>query len=222
MNSRVDAIVEKFLATTDGGVSVLLFGSALEEGWTGESDIDLFLIADNLETDVSHVVLDDVVLEIQKDNFTQLLQDLEAEKGNIRNRNLATMLATAKILKSDNASKLQVLKQEAQAVLNSPAKYTNEDEKAWRESIDDYLFKCQRDLQRDDAVAFQLDSTYVVQNLLDLFLAKHNSYLPQPKHLKARLLSLDPAFTGLFEKFCKAVSLSDKLECLSGLYAIVK
>lgn len=142
VNSRVDAIVEKFLTTVDGSASVLLFGSALEEGWTDESDIDLFLIADTLKTDVSHVVLDNVVLEIQKDNFSQLMQDLEAENENIQNRNLATMLATAKILKSD------------------------EDEKAWRESIDDYLAKCQRDLQRDDAVAFQLDSTYAVQNLL--------------------------------------------------------
>ncbi len=142
VNSRVDAIVEKFLTTVDGSASVLLFGSALEEGWTDESDIDLFLIADTLKTDVSHVVLDNVVLEIQKDNFSQLMQDLEAENENIQNRNLATMLATAKILKSD------------------------EDEKAWRESIDDYLAKCQRDLQRDDVVAFQLDSTYAVQNLL--------------------------------------------------------
>ncbi len=200
----------------------MLFGSALEEGWTDESDIDLFLIANNLETDVSHMILDDIVLEIQKDNFSQPMQDLEAEKGNIRNRNLATMLATAKILKSDNDNKVQVLKQMAQTVLDSPAKYTDDDEKAWRGSIDDYLSKCQRDLQRDDAVAFQLDSIYVVQNLLDLFLAKHNSYLPQPKHLKARLLNLDPAFAELFEKFCKAVSLSDKLEYLSGLYAIVK
>lgn len=222
MNSRVDAIVEKFLATVDSGVSVLLFGSALEEGWTDESDIDLFLIADNLKTSVSHIVLDGVVLEIQKDNFSQLIQDLELERGNVRNRNLATMLATAKILKSDNDDKLQVLKQTAQTVLDSPAKYTSEEEKAWRESIDDYLSKCQRDLQRDDTVAFRLDSTYVVQNLLDLFLAKHSSYLPQPKHLKTRLSDLDSDFAELFEKFCKAASLPDKLKYLSELCTVTK
>lgn len=69
-------------------------------------------------------------MEIQKDNFTQLMKDLESERGNVRNRNLATMVAAAKILKSNNDEQIQSLKQKAKEILGLPTKYDKEDEKA--------------------------------------------------------------------------------------------
>lgn len=217
---QVQNIIEKYLATVDNA-SVLLFGSALDDDWTDKSDIDLFLISNDQKTDVSYEVVEGARLEIQRDNFDQLMEDLEAERGNIRNRNLATMIAGAEVLRSDNDKQIEALKQKAREILGSPTKYDEEDEKAWRESIVDYLSKCEKDLERDDAVAFQIDSTYVVQNLLDLFLAKHNSYLPQPKYLAERLRNLDSRFADTFGEFARANTLPDRLDCLSGLYDIV-
>lgn len=218
---QVQKIIEKYLKTTNN-VSVLLFGSALSDGWTDKSDIDLFLISDDQKTEISYEIIDGVTLEIQRDNFNQLIKDLESERGNIRNRNLATMLATAQVLKSNSDKQIRTLKQKATEILDSSTKYSEEDEKAWHESIVDYLSKCEKDLGRNDATAFQLDSTYVAQNLLDLFLAKHNSYLPQPKYLSERLIRLNPNFAKAFEKFAKADTLPDKLNFLFELYSIVK
>lgn len=216
---QIKNIIKKYLATIeDDDTSVLIFGSALNSDWTDVSDIDIFLISDNQKTSVSHKYIDGITLEIQKDNFSQLMQDLESERGNLKNRNLATMIATAKVLKSSNNEQMQTLQQKAEEILDSPTKYSKEDETAWRESIEDYLSKCEKDLKRNDAVAFQLDSTYVMQNLLDLFFAKHNSYLPQPKQLKKHLKDLDSDFAKLFEEFSRANTLLDRLKFLSELY----
>lgn len=239
MNTLVKNCVERYLANfgIDRGVSVLLFGSALDENWTAESDIDLFLIADNLETGVEHQQTNGVTLEIQKDNYEQLLRDLESERGSVRHRNLATMLATAQIVKmgssdtrsgsngaqqaSDDAqpgpNNLARLQQKAQEVLASDTRYSDEDEKAWRESIVDYLGKCERDLLRQDPTAFQIDSIYVIQNLLDLYLATHNSYWPQPKALAGRLAQIDPTFADVFAQMASASTLAQKLNLLQTL-----
>ena len=239
MNTLVKKCVERYLANfgKDQGASVLLFGSALDENWTAESDIDLFLIAGNLETGVERQQIDGVTLEIQKDNYRQLLHDLESERGGVRHRNLATMLATAQIVKmgssdmqSGSSSAQQAsgdaqsgpnalarLQQKAQEVLVSDTRYNDEDKKAWHESIVDYLDKCERDLSRQDPTAFQIDSLYVIQNLLDLYLATHNSYWPQPKALAERLTQIDPAFADVFAQMASAPTLEQKLDLLQAL-----
>ena len=56
-----------------------------------------------------------------------------------------------------------------------------------------------------------------MQNLLDLFLAQHNSFLPQPKHLVAKLQELDPDFAKKIKKMAQAGALADKLELLEQL-----
>lgn len=56
-----------------------------------------------------------------------------------------------------------------------------------------------------------------MQNLLDLFLAQHNSFLPQPKHLAAKLQELDPDFAENFAKMAQTEALADKLELLEQL-----
>lgn len=222
MNTLVERCAAQYLTefSEHDGASLLLFGSALDEGWNSESDIDLFLIADGQTTDVEHRQLGDVTLEIQKDNYQQLLKDLELERGKVRHRNLATMLATAKILRSGQDD-LAALQQKAQEVLTSSTEYSAADEKAWRESIDDYLGKCERDLARHDLVAFQIDVIYVIQNLLDLYLATHNSYWPQPKALSARLEQIDPTFAQEFAKMAGAQDAGQKLGHLQMLAAKV-
>lgn len=217
MNAKINAALTAYWQTLAlPQASLLVFGSALDEGWTPESDVDLFLIDDWLKTDVERREILGVELEIQKDNLAQLVRDLEDERGNLQNRNLATMLASARILRPGEHD-LAALQAQAREVLASDTKYSEADVRAWQESIADYLGKCRRDLRRGDATAFQLDSSYVVQNLLDLFLAQHNGFLPQPKHLAAKLQELDPDFAENFAKMAQAGALADKLELLEQL-----
>ena len=98
MNEKINAALAAYQQTlTLPQASLLVFGSALDEEWTPESDVDLFLIDDSLKTDVERREVLGVELEVQKDNLAQLVRDLEDERGNLRNRNLATMLASARI-----------------------------------------------------------------------------------------------------------------------------
>ena len=147
MNAKINAALAAYqqtLALPQAGL--LVFGSALDEGWTPESDVDLFLIDDSLKTDVERRKVLGVELEIQKDNLAQLVRDLEDERGNLRNRNLATMLASARILRLGEHN-LAALQAQAREVLASDTKYSEADVRAWQDSIADYLGKCRRDLR---------------------------------------------------------------------------
>ena len=128
MNNTVSKVVKKYLENlkNDKDLSVLIFGSALDSDWTSNSDIDLFLISDDLNTSVETREIDGVILEIQKDNFQQLLSDMESERGNIRNRNLSTMIDSAHIVKvgKDDIDKLKAV---AREILDSKTKYSPED-----------------------------------------------------------------------------------------------
>lgn len=195
---------------------MLWFGSSHEEDWTPESDIDLFVVGAELKAEVWHHEIDGVTLEIQVDQPERLLADLEAERGNLQHRNLATMIATAEVVQA-GAVDVATLQETARAVLASPPNFTEEDLRAWRESVADYLGKCRRDLARQDAVAFQIDAWYVIENLLNWFLATRGSYWPQPKHMAARLQGLDAEFAADFTAMAEAQDPQAKLEKLEVL-----
>lgn len=223
MNNTVSKVVKKYLENlkNDKDLSVLIFGSALDSDWTSNSDIDLFLISDDLNTSVETREIDGVILEIQKDNSQQLLSDMESERGNIRNRNLSTMIDSAHIVKvgKDDIDKLKAV---AREILDSKTKYSPEDEKGWKNSIDDYISKCEKDIKRDDGISFLLDSSYALQNILDLFLAKNNSFLPQPKKFDEKLKIIDLEFRNTLCEYAKAASNKEKLALLRQLLKSIK
>ena len=148
MNEKINAVLAAYQQTlASPQASLLVFGSALDEGWMPESDVDLFLIDDSLKTDVERREVLGVELEIQKDNLVQLVRDLEDERGNLQNRNLATMLASARILRHGEHN-LVALQAQAREILVSDTKYGEADVWAWQESIADKLELLERVAQK--------------------------------------------------------------------------
>ena len=52
--------------------TILLFGSALDDNWTPQSDIDLFFLDNNLSDKRIDLTIDGVKIEIQTDNFSNI------------------------------------------------------------------------------------------------------------------------------------------------------
>ena len=197
--------------------TIIVFGSALTSDWTPKSDIDIFLIDDSLHDSRSEETIKDIAVELQKDNFKNLTKDIEAERGNLLHRNVSTMIADSQTLSAKSPDKLNALINLAKDVLSSDPSYTDEDIKMWRYSITDYLSKAEKDVARNDALAFYLDANYVLQNALELSLATHRTYLPQPKHLAKLLQDKDPELSKIWQTYLSAPDLESKLQALSQL-----
>lgn len=200
--------------------TILLFGSATTDTWSSNSDIDIFLIDDSLKDSREDLIIDDIQIELQKDNFANLTKDIKNERGRLLNRNLATMIATSKTITTKSPDKLQTLKSLSADVLKSAPIYTNDDVKMWRYSIKDYLNKATKDITRNDPLAFYLDAHYVIQNAIELSLATHGAYLPQPKNLAKLLAEIDPTLLKILQNYLKANTLSTKLQALSPLVIV--
>lgn len=217
MNSKVKTIIEQLKIKYANFDTILLFGSATDEGWAPSSDIDLFLIDDNLTEDREDITIDNISIEIQKDSFTNLAKDIETERGALLNRNLSTMIANSITITTQSELKLQNLKTLAQSILKSKTAYTDEDVKIWRYSITDYLQKAEKDLIRNDSLAFYLDAHYVIKNALELSLATHEAYLPQPKHLTNLLKTIDPSLLQILQDYLSTPDPHQKLTILKQL-----
>ena len=218
MNKKVTQIIDQIKAKYQNIDTILLFGSALSNDWTPDSDIDIFLIDSQYHDSRADLTIDGVQVELQQDNFENIAKDIESERGCLLNRNLATMIATSKTISANSPNKLSALKSLANDVLKSAPIYTDKDVKMWRYSIDDYLAKAAKDVERDDSVAFYFDAHYVIQNALEFSLATHGAYLPQPKRLADLLSRIDPTLLGILNSYTSASTLPDKLSALQKLH----
>lgn len=217
MNEKVAAVVEQIKAKYANVDTILLFGSAASADWAPASDIDIFLIDSKFNDEREDIVVDGIAVEIQEDSFANIAKDVEAERGQLLHRNVATMLAEAQIIATKSPAQLEALKALADDVLASKSKYTDEDVKMWQYSIEDYLGKAARDLARGDNIAFYLDTHYVLQNALEMSLATHGAYLPKPRKLAAVLQTTDPAFYQIFLDFASVADSHQKLKILQQL-----
>lgn len=109
MNTQVEQIIEKVKLQYQNIDTILLFGSALTSDWTGQSDIDIFLIDDSFNDSRSEAVIDGITIEFQEDNFENILKDIQSEHGQLLNRNVSTMIATSKIISSKSSENSQNL-----------------------------------------------------------------------------------------------------------------
>lgn len=191
--------------------TILLFGSALDPDWTEESDIDLYFIDKDLSDGRIDLTIDNIKVEIQTDNFNEIRTYIEDESGKLLNRNVSTMLATAKILRSESESQVSSLIHLAKEIIKTPVSYTTEDVKMWKYSITDYLEKATKDFKRNDVAAFYFDAHFVIQNATESILATNNYYFPQPKNLTHILETFSPDFLKNIEEYELATSLNDKL-----------
>ena len=214
MNNEVSTILEKIKSDYNNVDTILVFGSTITPEWSRQSDIDVFLIDDSFHDSRSEKDYDGVLAEFQEDNFATIKSNMEQERGNLLHRNLSTMIATSEIVSTKSPEKINELISFAKEILASAPNYNDEDIKMWRYSILDYLSK---DIARGDGIAFYIDAHYVLQNALEMSLATHNTYMPQPKFLKARLTKKDPELLSIWQEYLSSTDLNAKLDALSKL-----
>ena len=217
MDTRVEQIIEKVKLQYQNIDTILLFGSALNPDWTEQSDMDIFLIDDTFNDSRSEAVIDGITVEFQKDNFENILKDIQSEYGQLLNRNVSTMIGTSRIISSKSSEKLAKLINSAKLTLSSIPIYSEQDVKMWKYSIADYLSKLKKDIIRGDNIAFYLHANYVLQNALEMSLALNGTYMPQPKYLGKLLEEKDPELFEIWNQYLEADSLTEKITILNRL-----
>lgn len=217
MNTRVEQIIKKIKLQYQNIDTILLFGSALTPDWTEQSDIDIFLIDDSFNDSRSEAVIDGITIEFQEDNFENVLKDIQSEYGRLLNRNVSTMIATSRVISSKSSEKLAELINSAKLTLSSTPVYSEHDVKMWKYSIEDYLSKAEKDITKNNILAFYLHANYVLQNALQMSLALNGAYMPQPKYLGNLLEEKDPELFEIWTQYLEADSLTQKITILNRL-----
>ena len=217
MNTRVEQIIGKIKLQYQNIDTILLFGSALTPDWTEQSDIDIFLIDDSFNDSRSEAVIDGITIEFQEDNFENILKDIQSEYGQLLNRNISTMIATSRIISNKYSEKLTKLIDSAKLTLSSTPVYSEQDVKMWKYSIADYLSKAEKDITKNNTLAFYLHANYVLQNALQMSLALNGAYMPQPKYLGKLLEEKDPELFEIWNQCLNADSLTQKIKILNKL-----
>ncbi|MBO7720315.1 nucleotidyltransferase domain-containing protein [Candidatus Saccharibacteria bacterium] len=217
MNNEVSKIVAKIKNQYENIDTILLFGSATSSDWTNKSDIDVFLVDDSFNDSRSDAEIDGVLVEFQEDSFANIKKDMENERGRLLNRNVSTMIATSTVASTKSPEKVEELVNLAKEILASKPNYDDEDIKMWKYSIDDYLAKAEKDVARNDEVAFYFDAHYVLQNALEMSLALNGAYMPQPKYLAGLLAEKDPGLLEIWKSYLVSSAMSDKLTAITAL-----
>ena len=217
MNTRVEQIIEKVKLQYQNIDTILLFGSALTSDWTEQSDIDIFLIDDSFNDSRSEAVIDGITIEFQEDNFENILKEIQSEYGQLLNRNVSTMISSSRIISNKSSEKLTKLIDSAKLTLSSTPVYSEQDVKMWKYSIADYLSKAEKDITKNNILAFYLHANYVLQNTLQMSLALNGTYMPQPKYLGKLLEEKDPELFEIWNQYLEADSLTQKITILNRL-----
>ena len=217
MNTRVEQIIKKVKLQYQNIDTILLFGSALLPDWTEQSDVDIFLRDDSLNDSRSEAVIDGITVEFQEDNFENILKDIQSEDGQLLNRNVSTMIATSSVISSKSSEKLAKLIDSAKLTLSSASAYSEQDIKMWKYSIEDYLSKAEKDINKNNSLAFYIHANYVLQNALQMSLALNGTYMPQPKYLGKLLEEKDSELFEIWNQYLKADSLTQKMTILNRL-----
>lgn len=217
MDTRVEQIIKKVKLQYRNIDTILLFGSALLPDWTEQSDIDIFLIDDSFHDSRSETVIDGITVEFQQDNFDNVLKDIQSEYGELLNRNVSTMIGTSRIISSKSSEKLAKLINSAKLTLSSIPIYGEQDVRMWKYSIEDYLSKVEKDITKNNSLAFYIHANYVLQNALQMSLALNGAYMPQPKYLGKLLEEKDPELFEIWNQYLEADSLTQKITILNRL-----
>ncbi|MCG5125458.1 nucleotidyltransferase domain-containing protein, partial [Candidatus Saccharibacteria bacterium] len=217
MNTRVEQIIKKVKLQYQNIDTILLFGSALLPDWTEQSDVDIFLIDDSLNDSRSETIIDGITVEFQQDSFDNIFKDIQSEYGKLLNRNVSTMIGTSRIISSKSSEKLTKLINSAKLTLSSIPVYSEQDVRMWKYSIEDYLSKAEKDITKNNSLAFYIHANYVLQNALEMSLALNGAYMPQPKYLGKLLEEKDPELFEIWNQYLEADSLRQKITILNRL-----
>lgn len=217
MNTKVLKIISGIKLQYQNIDTILLFGSALSPDWTEQSDIDIFLIDDSFNDSRSEAIIDGITIEFQEDNFENILKDIQSEYGQLLNRNVSTMIATSRVISNKSNEKLTELIDSAKLTLSSTPVYSKQDVKMWKYSIEDYLSKAEKDINKNNILAFYIHANYVLQNALQMSLALNGAYMPQPKYLGKLLEEKDTELFEIWNQYLEADSLTQKITILNRL-----
>ena len=146
-----------------------------------------------------------------------IFNDIELEYGQLLNRNVSTMIATSRVISSKSSEKLTELIDSAKLTLSSTPVYGEQDVRMWKYSIEDYLSKAEKDITKNNSLAFYIHANYVLQNALQMSLALNGAYMPQPKYLGKLLEEKDPELFEIWNQYLEADSLRQKITILNRL-----
>ncbi|MDP1706534.1 MAG: nucleotidyltransferase domain-containing protein [bacterium] len=212
-------IIEEY--KQDGNVlGIMLFGSAARGKFDKHSDIDIYILLKN-KGEFSRVnftrdgIQVDIILETTKEIKSFLEEDAAALK-----RITSQMIAGGVIIfqKGNIFKKIQSI---AKNNLRLKTKYKDSEILMHKYSIDDFLGEVRRDIEKKDFLAFGLDSHFLMNNIIELFLKIKKEFLRQPNEMAAVLNKLDRKFYRLIESFYKSTSMGKKEKILSELVGYV-
>lgn len=198
----------------DPNVLGMIFFGSQAQGRTDEfSDLDVYVILSKDDGRKRiYKRIQGTRVDILFDTVESIANYLKKEEGKFW-RNVSHMLATGKILFS-HSTKLPRLLKRAKRSLTRKTRMTRDERLMHVYSIEDYWYKAQRDAKNRDVLAFQKDTTHVVNNAIELLLKAHGDYLPPARELDVKLKRIDKIFrNGLF-KFYKAKNLQSQLSSL--------
>jgi len=197
-------------------LGIALFGSVARGKSDEYSDIDIYII---LKTKIDYsrksFLEDGVRVEILFDTVDDAFEFLEEDKYSIH-KNTSHMLAHAKILykASDDLDKIIEI---AKNNLEMPAKYSNDEILMHKYSINDFWIDINRNCKNKNTVAFEINSSLLVKNIIELFLKVKGGYLKQPNEMGDYLKSIDSHFGELIAKYCEVIKLDNKIEIMSDI-----
>ena len=208
-----DQLIDRYKKTKNI-LGIFLIGSAARGTFDEYSDIDFFIILAkqgkyrrqkfSTETNFDVEILFNTVKEVR--------QYLEGEKTSLY-RNTSHMLENGKII-YQTSPKVRQLQHTAQKNMRTRIKYSNDEIVMHKYSIDDFLEDARRDAAHNDVIAFHLDSHFLIQNSIELFLKLSNNSYRKPKEMARLLQSIDRHFVVLLQNFYKIRTLQDKLKKL--------
>lgn len=208
-----DQVINRYKKIKDI-LGVFLIGSAARGRFDEYSDIDFFIVLakqgkyrrEKFSTETNFDV------EILFNTLKEVKGYLKEEKTSMY-RNTSHMLANGKII-YQTSQIVQQLQRIAQKNMKGKTKYSNDEIMMHKYSLEDFLEDARRDAAHNDAIAFHLDSYFLIQNSIELLLKLSNNFYRKPKEMLGLLQGIDHRFVALLQNFYKARSLQNKFKKL--------
>lgn len=134
------------------------------------------------------------------------------KKNNIR-RNVSHMLSYGKIIYKKNNGITKILNS-AKNNLKLRTKYKIGEILMRKYSIDDFLGETKRDIENKNYIAFGLDSSYLINNIIELFLKLNGKFFGQPNEMTEILNNIDKKLGKKIENFYKTENVQKKEDLL--------
>jgi predicted nucleotidyltransferase len=197
-------------------LGVLLCGSIVKNKFDRYSDIDIYIL---LKKKGKYARLNFIKNKIRVDIIVNTTEEariyLKNDEYNVQ-RNTSSILAYGKIL-FQRLKHLENLQYIARKNLKLRTQYSKEEVLMHKYSIDDFWGEIQRDIEKNDVIAFGLDSQFLLNNIIELFLKLHGDFLRQPKEMSEVFRKLDKTFWKKIESFYAVNDLQKKQKKLAEL-----